>query len=156
MRRTWTSLFFGLCVTSSSYGGLGCSDCSVGGQDPVRYDGGVTNQSRSMYQSSEIGSPYLHFPQGRTYQFYHGLGRAPATVNVFTSFCEELEGEDDNCKSNTRNVAPSAGNLSVIEVWDEEMIQIRNDTCESQLYVRLVAVADPDQEIAGGAGGALP
>lgn len=152
MRRGWT-LFLCLGLTTSSASNLGCSDCSVDGQDPVVYDGGVTNSSQTVYQSSRIGEPYLHFPQGRVYQFYHGLGRAPVDVEIFVSFCERLEDNEQCPKKRSRNVALTSGNMSVIEVWNDEMIQIRNDTCENQLYIRAIAEADPDEAIVGGASG---
>ena len=101
-----------------------------------------------------MDEPYLHFPQGRIYQFYHGLKTAPHTVDIFVSFREQLTpGGDTTSKTNPNNVAPSAGNQAVIEVWNDEMIQIRNDTCENNFYVRLVAVADPTFDGSGGVGG---
>ncbi len=154
MRSTWGPLLFAFCLSSGTAAQLGCSDCSVSGQDPIRYDGGQTNKSRTLYQSSLAGEAYLHFPQGRVYQFHHGLGRAPADVNIFVSFKEQLEkGADPNDKTEPNNVGLAAGNQAVIEVWDEEMIQIRNDTCENNFYVRVVALANPDEPVSGGAGG---
>lgn len=152
MRSNWLALVFAFGLTSSSAGGLGCSDCRVNGQEPIRYEGGAINQSRTIFQSSRVGEAFLHFPQGRVYQFYHGLGRAPVTVDVFVSFCDDLENPTASCRA--RNFAPSSGNLAVFEEHNDEMIQIRNDTCENGLYVRVVAIADPDEAFAGGAGGA--
>ncbi len=156
MRSSWVTLLFAFCLTSGTTAGLGCSDCRVGGQDPILYEGGTTNESRTIFQSSRLGEPYLHFPQGRVYQFHHGLGRPPASIDIFVSFREQLvaDGDTDD-KTRPNNVAPSAGNQAVIEVWDDEMIQIRNDTCENNFYVRVVALADPDEDITGGAGGDL-
>lgn len=154
MRITWTALLVSLALTSSSAAGLGCSDCSVFGQDPIVYEGGSTNPSRTIFQSSDFQAPMLHFPQGRIYRFHHGLGAAPVTVNIFVSFCEQLGTcEDSDSKISPDNVALSAGNQSLIEKVDEEMIEIRNDTCENNFYVRVVAIADPDAVAANGEGG---
>ncbi|HXS16711.1 MAG TPA: hypothetical protein VN764_05965 [Polyangiaceae bacterium] len=156
MRCIWTVLLTSLGLTSSTAASLGCSDCSVYGQDPVVYEGGTTNASRTIYQSSAVEAPLLHFPQGRVYEFHHGLGAAPVTVDIFVSFCEQLQSCDKTSdKKNPNNVALSAGNQSLIEAWDDEVVVIRNDTCENNFYVRVVALADPDAvEAAGGQGGA--
>lgn len=74
-------------------------------------------------------------------------------VEIFVSFCERLEDNEQCPKKRSRNVALTSGNMSVIEVWNDEMIQIRNDTCENQLYIRAIAEADPDEAIVGGASG---
>jgi hypothetical protein len=155
MRSIWIVLLVSLGLTSSTAATLGCSDCSVYGQDPVVYDGGDTNASRTIFQSSAVEAPLLHFPQGRVYEFHHGLGATPVTVDIFVSFCEQLQScSKTSDKEKPNNVALSAGNQSLIEAWDDEIIRIRNDTCENNFYVRVVALADPDQvEAAGGQGG---
>ena len=154
MRSTWATLLFAFCLTSSSYVGLGCSDCRVSGQDPVVYKGGRTNAAKTVYESTPADATMLHFPQGRTYQFYHGLGKIPLYVPVYVSFCERLTdcGKTDD-KTNPNSLALAAGNLALIEVWNDEMIQIRNDTCENNFYMRVVIMADQSDDGAGGAGG---
>ena len=120
------------------------------------YEGGTTNASQTIFESSDPEDLMLHFPQGRTYQFRHGLGTTPTAVNIYVSFCEQLTkcGSADS-KTNPNNVSLAAGNEALIEVWNEDMIQIRNDTCENNFYVRVVAIADPDAERSdGGASGA--
>lgn len=155
MRSTWSTLLFAFCLTSSSYGGLGCSDCRVTGQDPVVYEGGKTNAAKTVYESMPADAPLLHFPQGRTYTFYHGLGKIPYDASILVSFCEQpFTEDDDECKSKSHNAAPSAGNLGLFEDWDEEKITIRNDTCENNFYVRIVILADQSTNGAGGDGGA--
>lgn len=87
----------------------------------------------------------LHFPQGRTYTFYHGLGKIPLAAPVYVSFCEQLiPGGNDDCISKSNNVAQASGNLALYEEWDEEKITIRNDTCENNFYMRVVIFADED------------
>ena len=86
----------------------------------------------------------LHFPQGRIYRIEHGLGTSPVTVDIFLSFCEQPLSEGCGTDSTQpSNVAPTAGNQALIEVWDEEVLEIRNDTC-AEFYLRVVALADPD------------
>lgn len=155
MRSTWATLLFAFCLTSSSYAGLGCSDCRVHGQDPIVYKGGKTNAARTIYESTPADEPMLHFPQGRTYTFYHGLGKVPYEAPIYVSFCEQpFNDASDKCLSKSNNVAPSAGNLGLFEAWDAEKITIRNDTCENNFYVRIVILADPSDDGAGGGGGA--
>lgn len=99
----------------------------------------------------------LHFPQGRTYDLVHGLGYTPTDVNIFLSFRERLtESGDKDDKTEPNNVAQSAGNQAVIELWNDEVIRVRNDTC-AEFYLRAVVVGDPDlaaQSALGGAAGA--
>ena len=120
------------------------------------YRGGSANESRTIYQSGEVDEEMLHFPQGRIYDFEHGLGARPVSVDIFLSFSEQLteSGDTDN-KTRPNNVAPSAGNQAVIELWDEEIIRVRNDTC-AEFYLRIVATADPDdvEENLGASGAA--
>lgn len=145
-----------LAVGGSSTASTACSPCRVGGQDPVEFTEGLTNQSRTVYQTGGVSDEMLHFPQGRTYDLMHGLGTVPVSVDVFLSFRDRLTstGSKDD-KTQPNNVAESAGNQAVIEVWDEERIRVRNDTC-AEFYLRAVVIADPDlasmASIGGGAG----
>lgn len=91
---------------------------------------GQTSTDRTFYKTSDFSGPFLAFPPGRTYQFIHGLDKAPDVVNVYVSFDEEAVPET--------SVSQSPGNQALIEVVDEEMVQIRNDTC-ADFYVMLTA-----------------
>lgn len=142
MAATLVALFF----TGGATGTLACSPCKVRGQTPTEYTDGIVNASETIYQSSAVDAEMLHFPQGRTYDLYHGLKSRPVTVDVFLSFRESLDPDGDpEDKTEPNNLSPSAGNSAVIEVWDEEIIRIRNDTC-AEFYLRVVALADPDAE----------
>src|SRR5690606_15559215 len=96
----WGNLLVGLCLTSGTSAQLGCSDCRVSGQSPHVYEEGITNASRTIYQSSAPDGEMLHFPQGRIYQFRHGLGVARVSVDVFLSFKPQLT-EGGDTTSNT-------------------------------------------------------
>jgi hypothetical protein len=157
MRSFLGVIFAALAVGGSSTASTACSPCRVGGQDPVVFTDGMTNQSLTVYQTGGVGDEMLHFPQGRTYQLVHGLGTTPVSVDIFLSFRSELSesADDREDRVEPNNVSPSAGNQAVIEIWNDEIIQVRNDTC-AEFYLRAVVIADPDlasmASIDGGAG----
>lgn len=156
MRASLGAVLFALLLTGSSTSTIACSPCRVGGQDAIEYLGGTTNESRTVYQTAAPDEEMLYFPQGRTYDLVHGLGVSPASVDLFVSFKRRLEdsSEDSDDKTEPNNVAPSAGNQAVIELWTDEIIRVRNDTC-AEFYLRAVVWADPDEVSAlGGAAGA--
>ncbi|MCH2109184.1 MAG: hypothetical protein MK135_07640 [Polyangiaceae bacterium] len=128
-----------------------CSICSVNGQAAQRYTGGTVLPSGYTYESSAVDAPLLHFPAGRVYEFEHGLGARPVTINTYVSFCEQLGRCAENDLTAPGNIAESAGNQAVIEEWNDEFIRIRNDTC-AEFYVRLVAALDP-APLSNGLGG---
>ncbi len=154
MRWSMAATLLVLCFTGGSTGTLACSPCRVRGQTPIEFTDGIVNASGTIYQSTEVDAEMLHFPQGRTYDFIHRLGSRPVTVDVFLSFRESLDPDGDpEDKTEPNNLSPSAGNSAVIQIWDEERIQIRNDTC-AEFYLRVVALADPDAAGDAGAAGA--
>ncbi len=157
MRSLFGACLFGLFFTGGSAATVACSPCKVGGQDPVRYTDGNTNASRTLYETMAADEEMLHFPQGRTYDLVHGLGYRPHDVNIFLSFRERLTATGDTeDKTEPNNVAQSAGNQAVIQVWNDEIIQVRNDTC-AEFYMRAVVIGDPElaaTQALGGAAGA--
>lgn len=161
MRSIWGASLVGIFLSGGSAATLGCSDCSVSGQEPIAYDGGTVNPTRTVFESGAPNDEMLYFPQGRVYRFEHGLSAIPYDVQVFLSFRDQLipedeaTDEDNTNKTKPNNVGENAGNQAVIEVWDDKVIQIRNDTC-AEFYMRVVAVADPTLVPAGGAGGQAP
>lgn len=143
-----------LCFTGGSAATTACSPCRVGGQESVTFEGGITNESRTVYQTGEVDAEMLHFPQGRIYDLVHGLGTTPVSVDLFLSFRSRLtETGDTEDKTEPNNVAPSAGNQAVIEAWNDEVITVRNDTC-AEFYLRAVVIADPDLAAVASIGGA--
>jgi hypothetical protein len=154
MRYAWGTALLALFFTGGSTVTVACSPCSVRGQDPIDFTSGITNESRTVYQTGAPDDEMLHFPQGRTYNLVHGLGTVPVGIELFVSFREQLERSGDTeDKTEPNNVSPSAGNQTVIQVWDDEFIQVRNDTC-AELYLRAVIIADPDEVVSGNLGGA--
>ncbi len=112
---------------------FGCSPpCETASEDPVFFKGGEYVATCSTYETSPWGGPYLHFPGGRRYRIYHGLGQVPPVVNTYVAFHESpIPGN---------NVSENTGNQGVIEDVNADYIQIRNDTC-ADLYLRVVASA---------------
>lgn len=101
----------------------------------MEWKGGVT--VKGIYDSSPEGfhGPFLGFPPGRTYRFFHDLGGPPRVIQTWIAFSER-------CGATERGVertAEAAGNQVTIEVTDsDEYFEIRNDTC-SDVCLRAVA-----------------
>jgi hypothetical protein len=128
---------------------LSACDCGRESGDPVLYAGGTRNAARTRYASSELHGIWLHFPAGRRYRLYHGLGAVPDDVFVYLAFRE-----DPLRLGETGNISPAVGNVALVEAVEREYVQVRNDTC-SEFYVRVVVeVASPPADGAGGAGAA--
>lgn len=152
--RKFGAMLFGLLLTGGT-SQMACSPCSVSGRTPIEFTAGIVNEAGTLYQSGAVDEVMLHFPEGRRYDFYHGLGVTPVTVLAYLSFKDRLEANGDpNDKTKPNNVSLAAGNEVVIEVQNDEIIRVRNDTC-AEFYLRLVASANPD-DVAGleGAAGA--
>jgi hypothetical protein len=154
MRSSLGATLAALFLTGGSASSTGCSPCRVGGQEEVVFTEGITNESRTLYQTGEVDAEMLHFPQGRTYDLMHGLGSTPVDLTIFVSFRSKLTASGDkDSKTKPNNVAESAGNQAVIEVWNDEIVRVRNDTC-AEFYMRAVIVADPDLAAIASIGGA--
>ena len=135
-------------VPISGSAGLGCdTSCDDGGDKsdpPVVYEGGSTNAALSSYESDSWDGPYLKFPPQRTYDFHHGLGRRPSAVLSYVGFSESPLGSNGD-----GNISEAAGNEVIIEWVDEQVVRVRNDTCET-FYLRLVALALGEADTASG------
>jgi hypothetical protein len=134
-------------ITGSA--GLGCdTSCDDGGDKsdpPVVYEGGSTDAALSYYESDSWDGPYLKFPPQRTYDFHHGLGRRPFAVLSYVGFNESPLGNGNG------NISEAAGNEVIIEWVDEQVVRVRNDTCET-FYLRIVALAADEAADASGGG----
>ncbi len=121
-----------------SWGGtsVGCSDCQVTGQPAIDYLDGSTRDG--YYESSGWNDAWLHFPQGRTYRFRHGLKTEDYSMVTYVGF--------DPRPFEERGASENTGNMGLIEQVTPEYFQVRNDTC-AEMYIRVIAVAH------GGLGG---
>ena len=131
----------------------GCSNfgpsCSTSDDSnpPDPYAGGTTKDG--AYTTSDWDGPLLWFPGGKRYDLQHGLGCKPRNVVIYLSFSEQ--GDKGG------SIAPSAGNMSILQVVDDKIIRIKNDTC-SDYYLRVFAsYPECDEDAgAGDAGDASP
>jgi hypothetical protein len=118
----------------------GCSpaacDTSDGANPADRYTGGTV--SNGVYQSSSWHAGLLPFPGGKRYDLVHGLGFEPMQVQVWLSFSANGTGAD----AETDTAAPSAGNSGEIQLVNDEVIRIKNDSC-ADFWVRVTASGDP-------------
>jgi hypothetical protein len=132
--RPWLPLAAAVLLAS---GVVGCQpDC--GEKQTIRYEQGVTDPTRTVYQSTSIVGPWLHFPGRRTYELVHNLRTDPVEVSISLAFEERGE-----------NLAPSAGNQSVYKVDSaKHLINVTNDTC-GEFFVYVVARAAPDPGMVG-------
>jgi hypothetical protein len=119
----------GLMLASMSSGCSTLNACEASDDEPVAYKGGIT--ADGYYLSSAWSGPFLSFPAGKRYALYHGLGCVPMHVAVWVSFSENGAGEGSS-------MAPSAGNMSIVEAVTEQYIQVKNDTC-SDMYLLVEA-----------------
>lgn len=106
------------------------------------YAGGKTKNG--VYTTSDWDGPLLWFPGGKRYDLQHNLGCKPANVDIYVSFSEQ--GDKGG------SIAPSAGNMSILQAVDEKIIRIKNDSC-SDYYLRVNA-SDPQCDEDAGAGDA--
>ena len=101
------------------------------------YTDGVTFADTLTYDSSPNNweGPWLPFPPGRTYRFFHDLGGIPLQINTWIAF-------SDRCGDHAGGVERSsegAGNQTTIEQpTDPTYFDVRNDTC-SDICLRVVA-----------------
>lgn len=96
-------------------------------QDPVRYTGGTTDLVRGTYESAPPDGPFLDFPGGRTFRFFHGLGAVPHFYLAEFAFDEY-----------PRSSVTAAGNQATWEAVTAEYIDVRNDAC-SDVKIRVIA-----------------
>lgn len=153
------TLVFGLTLLTA---GSGCSDlrnCAEEKSEPIPggVDHPVVDKQLKTYWSAAPGYDLDAFPAKTKLLFEHHLGFVPAVVNVYLSF--EAHGTNG---SGAGSISPSAGNQSLIDRWDAEAIEVRNDTCENGFYILVTATgevpaggaADSDDAAAtNGAGG---
>jgi hypothetical protein len=126
-------------LTASASGCSVLSTCDMSDEPAQVYTGGMT--VGGYYMSSPWEGPLLSFPAGKRYELVHGLGCTPWEVHVELSFSEQGA-------AGSSSVAPSAGNMSILERIDDKVIVVKNDTC-SDMYL-LVTAAAPDCSLVDG------
>jgi hypothetical protein len=144
-------LHLGACAVALFAVGCGIN-CDRNPDEPaVDYRGGVTTSMG--YDSTPDGenSPWLTFPAGRTYRFFHDLGGPPRHIDAYLAFAER-------CGAGARKVeryTNGAGNQVTIEDnTHPDYFEVRNDTC-AEVCLRVYASdpilsSEPPEEDAGG------
>jgi len=112
-----------------------------------RYTGGTTSPDATFYETNAWDRKFVDFPAGRRLALVHGLRETPIELKSYLAFKAKALPEDGK-----GFVAESAGNQVLIEGVDEEVVRVRNDTCQD-FFLRLVANTLPAADGAGGAGG---
>ncbi len=125
----------------------GCGPSCSGGERS--FDGGVHTIGADdlVFESSTIDGPFLPFEGAAVWHFHHGLGVRPYQVDVTLSFADRPE---DNGGS-----AASAGNLAIVLKTNDDVIDIKSDTCASY-FIRVVAHAHPKSSTSDGGVDASP
>jgi hypothetical protein len=124
----------------ASFGAVGCGNqCDKDpSAPPVDYKAGTTTDG--VYSSAPLSGPYLPFPPGRTYRFWHNLGGCPARVVGMFSF-DEYPVSTSNTGPELSGAAPAGGNQFTVERITSTTFDVRNDTC-SDVRVQ-VTLSDP-------------
>ena len=105
---------------------------------PTPYEAGNTNAAGTLYETNAWDEHFVDFPAGRRLALRHGLGDVPVEIRSYVAFKADPFPEDE---TKPGFVAESAGNQVLLERVDDEVIRVRNDTCE-HFYLRLVASTD--------------
>lgn len=116
-------------------GGCGALDnCPDGQAEPIVITGRRSDADEQTFESVTWSGPLDSFPAKSALAFEHGLGFTPLDVEPYLSFTPEGTRDADG-----GSVALSAGNQSLIECVDSNVIVLRNDTCENGFYIRVTA-----------------
>jgi hypothetical protein len=89
-----------------------------------------TDSAAGIYTSCPWEGPRDPFPAKVTLRFEHGLPATPEIVTSYVSFA-----------STGSDVTENAGNQGRIRCVDDTEIWIKNDTCEEDFFIRVVAHA---------------
>ncbi|HLV66355.1 MAG TPA: hypothetical protein VKY73_11115 [Polyangiaceae bacterium] len=130
-------------------GGLGCASSCADAVDETPVPVREGTRDGWCYETAPWDGTYLEFPPQRRFEIHHDLGRVPPVVVTYVGFEATPLVDGGNGE-----IAETAGNIAVIEAVTDEIVRVRNDTCET-FYLRVVACA-PDAPLTpeGGDAGA--
>ncbi len=141
-RSTPWAVCFVAALCAAGAAALSAAGCNpeCGQAQTITYDGGLTDAAGTVYQSSPITGPLLHFPAQRTYKLIHHLRSAPTEVDIGLSFQESAQPDAPV------RLTPSAGNQTLYNVdVDKGTIDVTNDVCgEFFIYVTARTGEAPD------------
>lgn len=116
-------------------GGCGALDnCPDGQSEPIVITGRPSDPVEKSFESAPWGGTLDSFPAKTALAFEHELGFTPLHVEPYLSFKKEGTHDADG-----GSVALSAGNQSLIDCVDSNVIVVRNDTCENGFFIRVTA-----------------
>lgn len=126
-----------LCAFGAAFALCGCeSACPRETEkEATPYDIGNANALGTVYETNGWDEEFVHFPAGRRVALRHGLATVPVEIRSYLAFKACPFPADEN---EPGFVAESAGNQVLIERVDDEVVRVRNDTCE-EFWLRLVA-----------------
>ena len=114
----------------------GCSsldNCPESKPD-ITIETGTSDATLKTYVSAPIDGPLDRFPGKTKLRFKHDLGFTPLGVKAYLAFAPEgANGRQGG------SLAESAGNQALYECWDSHTIVVRNDTCEEDFHIRVIA-----------------
>lgn len=116
--------------------GAGCGaldNCPDGQKEPIDITTGKTDVDALFYESA-AWNEFDHFPAKTKLRFEHHLGVTPKLVKAYLAF-----NEHGTNNAEAGSFAETAGNQSLYNCVDSNVIILRNDTCEEHFYVKLVA-----------------
>jgi hypothetical protein len=126
-------------------------------EPPVPYKAGITSNPDTpfaAYESAPSTGPFLDFPPGRTYRFFHALGAPPVSITAEFSF-DEFPIASTNTAPDKSGAVTAAGNQFTKERVTATTFDVRNDTC-SDVHLRVVATFPDFSQLDGGAPGPAP
>lgn len=139
LRRLLPVVALGVLMTSS-----GCSElnnCAEASDDVIVVEGGTIYQDGLVFESAPTDGPLTRFPAKRPVRFTHGLGVTPWFWDAELSFVVHgTAGKDEG------SISKGAGNPTLMDCMDSDVIVLRNDSCEDDFFVRVVVEAAPDGE----------
>lgn len=119
----------------SVLGACGCSslDNCPDGQPAREITTGKTDKAALVYESAAANALDA-FPAKTQLWFKHDLGVKPLPPKVYLSF--SANGTNDK---GAGSIAETAGNQALIDCYDANYIVVRNDTCERDFHILVVA-----------------
>jgi hypothetical protein len=138
----WLRLATALCMSGIACGCSALDNCPDGQDDIVIDRPEATDLDAMKFESSSGWKSFDAFPAKTRIKFKHGLGVVPFLYKGYLSFTEEATNGNGG-----GSFTEAAGDALEWECMDSDMIVIRNDTCESHFYVKIVALGASSGEV---------
>lgn len=113
------------------------------GQAAITVGGGKTDAMALTYDSAPGGREWHAFPAKTVLRFEHDLGQVPLPDKIYLSF-------SPHGPAGNGSFSLASGNLALITCMDAHVVELKNDTCEEDFFVRLITsevdpAADPSE-----------